>query len=395
MQAVKDLISANPYYAFGILMAIMAAGDIVSHVTKGWFPSGLAILFLIVAGFWTILPATLAADAGIAAGTFKVAVVLLITHLGTMIKTKQMIAQWRTVVISLMGIVAICVFCMLIGAPIFGRMNAIVAAPVLTGAAIAASIMAEAAASVGDSQAQLLAMVVMSVQQLYGMPLCAFAIRKECERLGVEYKAGRLKATAESSEENAKKRKSRLVTANTILTKLMLVVILAYLLEKATKGYVSTYVWCLVLGFVASETGFLEENALGKAKADGYLMIILLGYLFCSLSYATWEMLRPVLLISIGMAAVSTVGLVGAAFIASKIFKKYDESFWGCFSVVLNAYLGFPLNVMLVNEAMSRIEDPEEREVLNGEIMPKQLVAGFVCVTIVSVFVAGVFAKLV
>ena len=177
MQAVKDLISANPYYAFGILMAIMAAGDIVSHVTKGWFPSGLAILFLIVAGFWTILPATLAADAGIAAGTFKVAVVLLITHLGTMIKTKQMIAQWRTVVISLMGIVAICVFCMLIGAPIFGRMNAIVAAPVLTGAAIAASIMAEAAASVGDSQAQLLAMVVMSVQQLYGMPLCAFAIR--------------------------------------------------------------------------------------------------------------------------------------------------------------------------------------------------------------------------
>ena len=44
---------------------------------------------------------------------------------------------------------------------------------------------------------------------------------------------------------------------------------------------------------------------------------------------------------------------------------------------------------------MSRIEDPEEREVLNGEIMPKQLVAGFVCVTIVSVFVAGVFAKLV
>ena len=101
------------------------------------------------------------------------------------------------------------------------------------------------------------------------------------------------------------------------------------------------------------------------------------------------------LLIALGLAAISTVGLVLVSFLASKVFKKFNESFWGCFSIVLNAYLGFPLNVMLVNEAMERIEDPEERTALNNELMPKQLVAGFVCVTIVSVFVAGIFAKLV
>ena len=395
MQAIQEFITANPYIAFGILVAIMALGDVVSKVSKGWFPSGLAIMILLVAGFWTILPATLAADAGITTGIYKLSVVLLITHLGTMIKTKQMIAQWRTVIISLMGIVAICVLCAFIGGPIFGKTNALVAAPVLTGGAIAASIMSDAASAVGNTQAQLLAMVVMAVQGLFGMPLCALAIRKECARLGVEYKAGKLTAASDVDEDKSQKRKAFLMTTNTILTKLTIIVILSSLLEKLTGGYVSIYVWCLILGFIASEIGFVEENALGKAKADGLLMTLLLGFLFCSFSFATWDLLRPVLLIALGLAAISTVGLVLVSFLASKVFKKFNESFWGCFSIVLNAYLGFPLNVMLVNEAMERIEDPEERTALNNELMPKQLVAGFVCVTIVSVFVAGIFAKLV
>ena len=70
MQAIQEFITANPYIAFGILVAIMALGDVVSKVSKGWFPSGLAIMILLVAGFWTILPATLAADAGISTGAF-------------------------------------------------------------------------------------------------------------------------------------------------------------------------------------------------------------------------------------------------------------------------------------------------------------------------------------
>ena len=46
---------------------------------------------------------------------------------------------------------------------------------------------------------------------------------------------------------------------------------------------------------------------------------------------------------------------------------------------------------MIANEAIeSQIEDPEEKKVISSIVTPKVLVAGFVCVTIVSVLIAGV-----
>ena len=38
-------------------------------------------------------------------------------------------------------------------------------------------------------------------------------------------------------------------------------------------------------------------------------------------------------------------------------------------------------------------EEGEERAAVSAEIMPKMLVAGFVCVTIVSVLLAGVLIR--
>ena len=99
------------------------------------------MMILLIAGFWTILPATLAENAGIPKAVYTLTIVLLIVHLGSLINRKQMLEQWRTVVICLIGIAGICLFTLTIGALIFGRQNAVAAAPVLTGAAVAATIM--------------------------------------------------------------------------------------------------------------------------------------------------------------------------------------------------------------------------------------------------------------
>ena len=64
------------------------------------------------------------------------------------------------------------------------------------------------------------------------------------------------------------------------------------------------------------------------------------------------------------------------------------------FATTLNAYLGFPVNVMLVNEALDlNTDSPEERAAVSAEIMPPMLVGSFVCVTIVSVIIAGILVK--
>ena len=70
-------------------------------MTKGWVPSVLVIMILMLVGFSTgLFPKTII-DAGVSDALFKVACGLLVTHLGTLISRKEMAAQWKTVIISL------------------------------------------------------------------------------------------------------------------------------------------------------------------------------------------------------------------------------------------------------------------------------------------------------
>ena len=71
-------------------------------MTKGWVPSVLVIMILMLVGFSTgLFPKTIIDDAGVSDALFKVACGLLVTHLGTLISRKEMAAQWKTVIISL------------------------------------------------------------------------------------------------------------------------------------------------------------------------------------------------------------------------------------------------------------------------------------------------------
>ena len=71
-------------------------------MTKGWVPSVLVIMILMLVGFSTgIFPKTIIDDAGVSDALFKVACGLLVIHLGTLISRKEMAAQWKTVIISL------------------------------------------------------------------------------------------------------------------------------------------------------------------------------------------------------------------------------------------------------------------------------------------------------
>lgn len=71
-------------------------------MTKGWVPSVLVIMILMLVGFSTgLFPKTIIDDAGVSDALFKVAYGLLVTHLGTLISRKEMAAQWKTVIASL------------------------------------------------------------------------------------------------------------------------------------------------------------------------------------------------------------------------------------------------------------------------------------------------------
>lgn len=95
-------IIVSTFGAFTALLLVFAISEILAKVTKGWVPSVLVIMILMLVGFSTgLLPKTIIDDAGVSDALFKVACGLLVTHLGTLISRKEMAAQWKTVIISL------------------------------------------------------------------------------------------------------------------------------------------------------------------------------------------------------------------------------------------------------------------------------------------------------
>ncbi len=384
-----SMILQTPFGALAVMLLVMVLGELVAKLTKGFVPSALVITILLLAGFWTILPADLVSRAGVTSTLFAIVAGLLVANLGTLIGRKEMAAQWKTVVITLMGLGSILLVVLTLGSAIFGWTNAVAAAPTICGAAMATAMVREAAEAVGNSQAALIAVVCMSVQSLVGYPLGAFCLNKEAKRLSGLYKAGELKPVAVNAKEAEKAKKPS--STNLTLLKLALVVLISYFLQVLTKGYVSIYVWCLILGFIGHELGLIETDALNKANAYGMAITLLLLYLFGGLSASTPETILPVFGIAISLLLMSAVAMALMAFIASKLFKK---SFAMTYVIILNAFFGFPINVMLTNEALdNNTTDPAERAAVSAEMMPQMLIAGFVSVTIVSVLIAGILVK--
>ena len=145
------------------------------------------------------------------------------------------------------------------------------------------------------------------------------------------------------------------------------------------------YVVCLLLGFAAHELKLVETDALHEASSYGFIMTALMMGLFKTLASSGTDG------IAAALVAFATVAMGLMALLASKIFK---QSFFMCYAIVLNAFSGFPINMLITTEAINiNTEEGDERDNITAEIMPKMLVAGFVCVTIVSVLLAGILVR--
>ena len=385
-------IIVSTFGAFTALLLVFAISEILAKVTKGWVPSVLVIMILMLVGFSTgLFPKTIIDDAGVSDALFKVACGLLVTHLGTLISRKEMAAQWKTVIISLMGVAAITIICLTLGTALFGFDNAIAAAPPLAGGAIATAMMSSAATESGKTSAALVAIVCLSLQGLVGYPLTSFCLKKETKRLTKLYRNGEFKASTAASEDNKDEKKKRATSTTIILLKLALITLAAYWIDYATKGYIPMYVVCLLLGFAAHELKLVETDALHEASSYGFIMTALMMGLFKTLASSGTDGIASVVGIAAALVAFATVAMGLMALLASKIFK---QSFFMCYAIVLNAFSGFPINMLITTEAINiNTEEGDERDNITAEIMPKMLVAGFVCVTIVSVLLAGILVR--
>lgn len=389
--------------AFCIVILFLLIGEIVSTKTKAFVPSVFVTAILFMVSFWTFLPKNIVDTASFTGPVVTIAMSLLLTHMGTLMSLKELLGQWRTIVIALAGIVGMCIMTLGPGSLIFGWKQMVAGTPPLTGGVVAALLMSEAATKQGLELIALFVIAVYIMQGFAGYPITAYCLRKEAKRVidifnGMDKAAYRTATeTAATSEGIAKKKlipplPEKYQTTYFILFKLILVAWAAVGTETLIHGAINRYIICLVFGVIACELGFLEKNALNKANAFGWLMTVLMAYIFSSLSKATPDMLVKILVPLIGIIVLGVIGLAIASMFVGKLLGYSKEM---AFSVALTALFGFPADYILTHEAIKAVsQTQEENEYALEEMVPKMLVGGFTTVTIASVIIAGVFVKL-
>ncbi|QEJ95137.1 hypothetical protein FUT79_07950 [Treponema phagedenis] len=193
--------------ALVLVLVTMTIGDIVSTKTKAFVPSVFVAGVIFLLGFWAVFPTDMISIATLGQPVAGVAIYILITHMGTMMNVKELMSQWKTVVISIAGIAGIILFLMTIGVLILGRETAIVGTPPLTGGIVAALLMQQAAKATGNENLAIVAILIYVVQGFVGYPITSVLLKKVGKRLLEGFRKGEKVSvqTTRTSESDAKK----------------------------------------------------------------------------------------------------------------------------------------------------------------------------------------------
>ena len=387
--------------ALVIIVAILFIGDVVAVRTKAWIPSVFVCAILFLLGYWTFFPQDIVSLAGVPPTVASMMIYLLITNMGTLLSIQQLKEQWKTILISLAGILGIVVALFGIGTLLFGVETIIVAIPPLVGGVVSALIMSEGAAEAGLVSLSVFAIVIYVMQGFAGYPLTSIVLKKEGKMLLEKYRKGELvtkggnvdvlTATPEKELKLFSKMPAKYNTDYFKFFRLAFVGFLAYLVSTllAPIVTVSPYVLCLLFGIIAASVGFLERQVLQKANGFGLAMMALMLFIFDGLKNATPSMMMEILYPLVGCIVLGVIGMYIFSFFIGKVLKVSKEM---AFAVSLTALYGFPADYIITNEVINSLtEDEKEREALTGQMLPPMLVGGFISVTIVSVILAGFF----
>lgn len=387
--------------ALTIIFIAYAVGDYVSNKTKATFSMLFTTAFIFLVAFWIGLPATIFNDSGLFT-VGMIAMPLLLTNMGTLISLKELTDQWRTVLIALAAVVGIGIFVYAIGGPIFGKDMAASAAPPISGGVVAALIVSGAATAKGLDTIAVFTTLLLVTQSFFGAPVASYCLKKEARRVldSIEKNQDAEKETeiVVTLDEKPKKRlfpetKKDLQTSAILLSKLSVIAFLATKVSALTNGTVNSLIVCLIFGIIAREIGLLEKDSMTMANAQGFVMIALLTVVFNNLSSATPQMLISLIGPIVGCLILGVIGFSIFAGIAGKLLGINKEM---SIAIGASALFGFPGTFIIPNEVANAVaKNEEERKIILDAILPKMIIAGFVTVSIASVFLAGVMAKLI
>ena len=389
---MAEILTNNAMFSsFMIVLIVFALGDIVGKITKGKLSGMMVVMLLFLVGFLTkLIPADIIDQGGLTALS-KLAIAMVLFNMGTTLNVKQLIEEWRTVLMAALCMLASCLV-MLLVSPIIGFDTVLVGMPVINGAAMATSLMASAAAEKGLATAAALCAVIYSVQKFVGAPIAS--------AMGIRYGKKLLKAYRENPAQFKKQetgngasakiffadKHKEWYSANVMMALVAAGSWVAHILGDLTP--INYSIWALLLGVVCAASGLLPTKPLQKSNSYGLMMVAVFGSIIPSLAKVSLSDLGTMAFQTIVLFAAALIGvaLVGWVLPTWKLVGDKDLAV----GIGVEQFLGFPSNVVICREVGDAVgETPEEKAFIEDTLNVPYVVGGITVITVLSTMLAG------
>lgn len=389
---MSEILTNNAMFSsFMIVLIVFALGDIVGKITKGKLSGMMVVMLLFLVGFLTkLIPADIIDQGGLTALS-KLAIAMVLFNMGTTLNVKQLIEEWRTVLMAALCMLASCLV-MLLVSPIIGFDTMLVGMPVINGAAMATSLMASAAAEKGLATAAALCAVIYSVQKFVGAPIAS--------AMGIRYGKKLLKAYRENPAQFKKQetgngasakasfadKHKEWYSANVMMALVAAGSWVAHILGDLTP--INYSIWALLLGVVCAASGLVPTKPLQKSNSYGLMMVAVFGSIIPSLAKVSLSDLGTMAFQTIVLFAAALIGvaLVGWVLPTWKLVGDKDLAV----GIGVEQFLGFPSNVVICREVGDAVgETPEEKAFIEDTLNVPYVVGGITVITVLSTMLAG------
>lgn len=389
---MAEILTNNAMFSsFMIVLIVFALGDIVGKITKGKLSGMMVVMLLFLVGFLTkLIPANIIDQGGLTALS-KLAIAMVLFNMGTTLNVKQLIEEWRTVLMAALCMLASCLV-MLLVSPIIGFDTMLVGMPVINGAAMATSLMASAAAEKGLATAAALCAVIYSVQKFVGAPIAS--------AMGIRYGKKLLKAYRENPAQFKKQetgngasakvsfadKHKEWYSANVMMALVAAGSWVAHILGDLTP--INYSIWALLLGVVCAASGLVPTKPLQKSNSYGLMMVAVFGSIIPSLAKVSLSDLGTMAFQTIVLFAAALIGvaLVGWVLPTWKLVGDKDLAV----GIGVEQFLGFPSNVVICREVGDAVgETPEEKAFIEDTLNVPYVVGGITVITVLSTMLAG------
>ena len=389
---MAEILTNNAIFSsFMIVLIVFALGDIVGKITKGKLSGMMVVMLLFLVGFLTkLIPADIIDQGGLTALS-KLAIAMVLFNMGTTLNVKQLIEEWRTVLMAALCMLASCLV-MLLVSPIIGFDTVLVGMPVINGAAMATSLMASAAAEKGLATAAALCAVIYSVQKFVGAPIAS--------AMGIRYGKKLLKAYRENPAQFKKQetgngtsakvsfadKHKEWYSANVMMALVAAGSWVAHILGDLTP--INYSIWALLLGVVCAASGLVPTKPLQKSNSYGLMMVAVFGSIIPSLAKVSLSDLGTMAFQTIVLFAAALIGvaLVGWVLPTWKLVGDKDLAV----GIGVEQFLGFPSNVVICREVGDAVgETPEEKAFIEDTLNVPYVVGGITVITVLSTMLAG------